>query len=299
MKALLMINGGAGTGKLSRDCYRIVEHLARAGYRTTVFPIIPEIGLTAETILKDQDGRYDLVVCGGGDGTLNHTLDGIMHLDPRPVIGYVPAGSTNDFAKGMGITGGIERICRILVQGQPFAYDVGQFNDRYFNYVAAFGAFVAISYATEQKYKNMLGHAAYVLNGISKLQENISSSTHMRVETDYGVEEGDFLFGAVYSTTSIGGVQLKGKMRSHLHDGKLELLLIRTPKLFGDIELIAANLLAGRTDNPNIIFRQITHARFVSDTGVNWTLDGEYGGSVREANIQVEHEAVQILVPRT
>ena len=298
MKALLLINGSAGTGKMSHSTYLIIEKLALAGYETTVFPIVPGAGLTAEGLLKDKDGQYDLVVCVGGDGTLNHVVDGLMQWEKRPILGYIPAGSTNDFAKGLSITGTPHQLCDILVTGRPMPYDIGSFNERYFNYVAAFGAFVAISYATEQRYKNMLGHAAYVLNGLSRLGENINYSCHMRVETNEGVEQTDYLFGAVYSTVSIGGIALKGQMRSELSDGMLELLLIRKPANIIEVEQIAASLLAGNVNSPYITFKQIEWARFTSPDPVNWTLDGEFGGSLEQAEIHVEKQALQIMVPR-
>ena len=298
MKALVLINESSGNGRLGRGCFTIIHELAMAGYETTIYPIVPKAGLTSEAILEGKDSEYDLIVCGGGDGTLNHVVDGLVKLNPRPLLGYIPAGSTNDFAKGMGISGDMHKLCHILTKGEPFAYDIGAFNDRHFNYVAAFGAFVEVSYGTDQELKNMLGHAAYILNGISKLQENITYSCRMRVESDQGVDEGEYLFGAVYSTISIGGVALKGAMRSELCDGQLEMLLIRKPNNIVEVEQIAAKLLAGRTDSPYITFKKITNAVFRSATEVNWTLDGEYGGTLKEARIQVEPKAVSIMTPK-
>ena len=297
MKALVLINESAGTGKMGKECFTIIDHLAKSGYETTVYPIAPKAGRTSEKIMEGRDGQFDLIVCAGGDGTLNHVIDGLVKLEPRPILGYIPAGSTNDFAKGMGITGDINRILRILTEGEAFAYDIGAFNDRHFNYVAAFGAFVEISYATDQRYKNMFGHAAYILNGISKLQENISYSCHMRVEIDDHVEEGDYLFGAVYSTISIGGMSLRGEMRSELCDGELELLLVRKPNNIVEVEQIASKLLSGRTDSPYLVFRKIKKASFHCDQPVNWTLDGEFGGSLTDAEIEVQKEAIKIMTP--
>ncbi|MCR5004438.1 MAG: YegS/Rv2252/BmrU family lipid kinase [Clostridiales bacterium] len=298
MKALLLINGSAGTGKMSHSTYHMIEKLSLGGYETTVFPIIPGSGFTAEALLEGKEGLYDMVVCVGGDGTLNHVVDGLMRWEKRPLLGYIPAGSTNDFAKGLSIVGPPHKLIETLTDGAPMAYDIGAFNDRHFSYVAAFGAFVAISYATEQKYKNMLGHAAYVLNGLSRLGENINYSCHMWVSTNEGSEEGDYLFGAVYSTVSIGGIALKGQMRSELSDGMLELLLIRKPNSIIDVEQIAASLLAGNINSPYITFKQIRRAKFVSTEPVNWTLDGEFGGSLSQAEIHVEKQALQIMVPK-
>ncbi|MBR2264166.1 MAG: YegS/Rv2252/BmrU family lipid kinase [Firmicutes bacterium] len=298
MKALLLINGSAGTGKMSHSTYHIIEKLSLNGYETTVYPIVPGSGLTAEALLEGKEGLYDMVVCVGGDGTLNHVVDGLMRWEKRPLLGYIPAGSTNDFAKGLSIVGPPHKLIETLTDGTPMSYDIGAFNDRHFSYVAAFGAFVAVSYATDQKYKNMLGHAAYVLNGLSRLGENINYSCHMWVSTNEGSEEGDYLFGAVYSTVSIGGIALKGQMRSELSDGMLELLLIRKPNNIIEVEQIAASLLAGNINSPYITFKQIRRAKFVSTEPVNWTLDGEFGGSLSQAEIHVEKQALQIMVPR-
>ena len=297
-KALLLVNGSSGTGQLARGVFDIVQRLTVHGYEVTVYPILHNYGLGAEAILRDIYQKYSLIVCCGGDGTLHHVINELMLHEKRPTLGYIPAGSTNDFARGMRIPKALEEACDVLVNGEPFAYDIGCFNDKFFNYIAAFGAFVTVSYATDQKLKNVLGHAAYLLNGISQLPENVKYSCHMTIETDEGMEEGDYLFGAVYNTTSVGGFPIRGAMQSRLGDGKMELLLIHKPDNILEVSQIANALLSGNASkNPYITFKQITHVHMIPDKDTSWTLDGEAGGSPSEIDIKVAAAAMRIMVP--
>ena len=169
-------------------------------------------------------------------------------------------------------------------------------NDRYFNYVAAFGAFSKISYDTDQDLKNAFGYAAYVINAIINLPQNISYSCKMRIDMGGETEEGEYVFGSVCNSVSVGGMKLFENVGVKLDDGKLELLLIRSPKNISELNSILTALAKGDTDNPYIIFREIESARFISDEEVSWTLDGEYGGESRETEIEVMRKAVTIKV---
>ena len=163
-RVLILINKTAGVGKAGNYTMDIVTRFAKAGYEPVVFPILPEDGITSESIIYQYDGRVDAILCSGGDGTLNHVVNSIMRMKNKPVLSYIPAGSTNDFAKGLGIPGVRARAIEAAVDGKPFSYDVGKMNGTYFNYVAAFGAFSKVSYATDQELKNVLGYAAYILS---------------------------------------------------------------------------------------------------------------------------------------
>ena len=171
---------------------------------------------------------------------------------------------------------------------------MGRLNDRYFNYVAAFGAFSEISYDTDQSLKNAVGYAAYVINAISKLPQNINYSCRMRIEHDGKTEEGEYVFGAVCNSVSVGGMKLFGNAGVKLNDGKMELLLIHAPKSLSELNMILASLATGSTDNPYISFRLISRVSFKSDTDVTWTVDGEYGGESRDSEIEVLAKAVAI-----
>lgn len=307
-KVLLLINGSAGKMLMEKSLYKIVETLSKGGYEVTVYPIIPNEGLMSEEIIGTSDTDYDMVVCGGGDGTLNHVINGLMLLPPekRPLLGYIPAGSTNDFAKSVNIPADdIELSCETLVNGSPFSYDIGCFNGRYFNYIAAFGAFSEISYSTDQNFKNALGHAAYILNGLINLQENIGYKCHMRINVDGTCYEDDYVFGAIYSATSVGGFNLQSGIGGHkfpvdvkFDDGMFEMLLIKAPEKLGDLNKITQALMSRDFSSPYISFTQVKSVKIHSAENASWTLDGEYGGTFDEINVTVCHKAVSIMVQR-
>lgn len=295
-RALVLINKTAGTGKASTNTFSIVTKLARAGYEPVVYPIIPGTPFSSDRLLYEYDGTIDMVLCSGGDGTLNHVISAIMDMKQRPLLSYVPNGSTNDFAKGLGIPTVKSQAVDIAVNGHPYAYDLGRMNDRYFNYVAAFGAFSKVSYATDQELKNVLGYAAYVISAIAELPQNIGYSTHVKVEADGISEEGDYLFGAISNSASVGGMNIFGEDDVKQNDGVMELLLIRAPKSIVEFNAVLAALAMKEEGNPYITFKQVKWAKFESDTELEWTLDGEFGGAYRKTEIEVLNKAITIMV---
>lgn len=297
-KALVLINKSAGMGKAGTDTLNIVTRLAEEGYEPIVYPIIPGTELTSEKIIGDYDGEVSMILCSGGDGTLNHVMNAIMDLKEKPVLSYIPAGSTNDFAKGLGIPSVMSKAIDVAVNGTPFTYDVGRINGRYFNYVAAFGAFSKVSYATDQDLKNVLGYAAYVISAIAELPQNIGYSCHLQIEADDFIEEGDYIFGAVSNSASVAGMTLFANDDIKQDDGQMELLLIRSPKNLADFNGILAALAVREPDNPHITYRQVSKVHIVSDEEMEWTIDGEFGGAYKETNIEVINKAITIMTTR-
>ena len=296
-KVLLLVNSAAGTGSARQNTYRMVEVLACHGCEVTVYPILPGQGMTAENILAECEGRFDLTACCGGDGTLNHVICGLMALSHRPPLGYLPSGSTNDFANSLGVPYDLEAGCTAMADGRPFAYDIGRFNQTYFNYVAAFGAFTAVSYSTPQDIKNVLGHAAYVLKGILSLSENIGYRCHMKVEHDGQAEEDEYLYGAVSNATSVGGFTAPNAHRVQLNDGLFEVMLIKAPANLREVEQIVTALASGGS-SPYVRQFQTGFIRFSAFQRTAWTLDGEYGGTPDSVEITVQPRAMEILLPR-
>ncbi|MBR1476566.1 MAG: YegS/Rv2252/BmrU family lipid kinase [Lachnospiraceae bacterium] len=294
--ALFLLNAASGKAQLKKYAYQISESLTLGGFLVTIFPINAEKGLTSELLEKELElSKYNLVVCGGGDGSLNHVVNLLMKLDKRPQLGYIPSGSTNDFARSIGIPTSIEAICKAITGGRSFTYDLGRFNDRYFNYVAAFGAFSEISYSTDQNFKNAFGHAAYILNAISKLPENINYKCHMRIEADGITEEDDYIFGAICNSTSVGGFNVPESGAVEFDDGKFELFLIKAPVNVGDI----AQMLPLGADNAYISFRQVKSVHIESDKPVGWSLDGENGGEWTDIDFSVVPRAIDIMTAKT
>ncbi len=297
-RMLLLINESSGRGQMSSSIYDIVERMTVAGYEVTLFPINPELGLGAENVLPVPTSVFDRIVCCGGDGTLNHVINRMMRSEDRQILGYIPTGSTNDFAYGMRLSGNVEEACGVITGGEEYAYDIGSFNERYYNYIAAFGAFVPVSYATKQKLKNTLGHAAYVLTGITQLAENMKFSCHMRIESDAGTEEGDYIFGAVSNTMSVGGITIKGTSRHQLSDGKFELFLIKKPENIMQVSEILNCLLVQSVDSPYITSKRVDWVHFEAEKDTEWTLDGEDGGAHGDVTIKVCRKAMKIMIPR-
>lgn len=295
-KALVLINKTSGTGKAGNDTLEIVTKLAERGYEPVVYPILPGSGLTSETIIPEYEDKLDMVLCSGGDGTLNHVMNQVMLLKEKPVLAYVPSGSTNDFAKGLGIPSVRSKAIDIAVNGRPYTYDVGKMNDHYFNYVAAFGAFSKVSYATDQELKNVLGYAAYVLSAMAEIPQSLGYSCHMEIEADGLKEEGDYIFGAVSNSASVAGMTLFADTDIKQDDGQMELLLIRAPKNLAEFNAIIAALATKEPDNPYLTYKQVKNVKLVSDEEIEWTLDGEFGGAYKKTSIEVVNKAVSIMV---
>lgn len=295
-RALILINKTSGTGRAASETLEIATALALKGYEPIVYPILPGSNLTSEEIIPQYDGKVDMIMCSGGDGTLNHVMNAIMHMKKKPLLSYVPSGSTNDFAKGLGIPSSKAKAIEVVSKGMPYTYDVGRMNDKYFNYVAAFGAFSKVSYATDQDLKNVLGYAAYVISAIAELPQNIGYSCHMKIEADDLYEEGDFIFGAVSNSASVAGMTLFADSDIKQDDGFMELLLIKAPKNLAEFNAVIAALATKEPDNPYIIYKQVKNAKFVSDDETEWTLDGEFGGAFKETEIEVVEKAITILV---
>ncbi|MBP5197884.1 MAG: diacylglycerol kinase family lipid kinase, partial [Lachnospiraceae bacterium] len=193
-KVLLILNGSAGKGKMRSSAYEIIEKICLKECLVTVLPISPDKGLDMADFPENEWEKYDRIICAGGDGTLNRTINAIMkkHVAGNVSLGYIPSGSTNDFARSIGLSDDVLKATEVAISGNPFYYDIGRFNDNYFNYVAAFGAFSAVSYSTSQEFKNALGHAAYILEGINRLPENIRFNIPMKIKTDVFEEEGNY-----------------------------------------------------------------------------------------------------------
>ena len=290
-KLLFIVNPRAGKTKSRAPLFDAVAQFSRAGYLVRVY--ITEAGGQARDITARWGGQYDMVVCAGGDGTLNETLSGLMQLEQRPLLGYLPAGSTNDFSKTLRLPANLQKAAAIAAAGDPFACDMGQFNDNHiFVYVAAFGLFTNVAYETPQEIKQILGHAAYVLKGIQSLTDITSYS--MTIEHDGVMEEGNFIYGMVSDSISVGGFQGIKKSHVELDDGLFEVMLVRNPQTIEELNTILTALITKQPDG-NVIGFQSGDITFECEEAVAWTLDGEYGGDVDKAHIVNNHQAIRIM----
>ena len=291
-KMIFVFNPRSGKEAIKNQLSDILGIFCRAGYLPGVY-VTQEAG-DAARIAEDYGKDVELFVCSGGDGTLNSVISGIMKLEKRPEIGYLPAGSTNDFARSLKIPANLTKAAEDVVSGKSYGVDIGKFgNERYFVYIAAFGAFTEVSYSTPQDIKNLLGHQAYILESI-KVLGNLKSYK-MHVAWDHGEADGEFIFGMVTNTTSVGGFSGLAPKDVSFHDGLFEGVFIRTPKSPVDLpNILSGLLLFPEQENKDVIRVKSSKFTVTAEEEVPWVLDGEFGGSVTEARIENVKEAVTL-----
>ena len=290
-KLLFIMNPFAGQKKANKVLPEILMVFTEAGYE---IQMAMTTGPGAATKLAAAyGGNADLIVCCGGDGTLNETVTGLLNAGLDIPIGYIPSGTTNDFASSLKLSHNPVEAARDIVAGQEFAYDVGKFGDRYFCYVASFGAFTKSSYAIPQNVKNALGHTAYVLGGISELSQ--IRNEHIRMEIDGEVVEDDFLFGAICNSTSIGGILTLPPNRVDMGDGIFEVMLIRAARNINEITECILSLQNQSYNCGLITFRPARTVKITTDPFMSWTLDGEKADGYREIHVENLHKAIRIV----
>ena len=291
-KLLLIINPVAGRNQAQADLFKMVRVFAEHDCEVTVYPTRGPQDCTRK-VLADA-GRFDLVVCCGGDGTLNEMVSGMMQREEPVPMGYIPLGSTNDFAASLHLPSHVEEAALRCVEGTAFHMDVGSLNDRYFNYIAAFGAFTEASYATPQQIKNALGHLAYILEGVKSLGR--LQPIHVRITADGEAFEEDYLFGAVTNTVSLGGVLRLDPSRVLLDDGMYELLLVKNPQNPTEAQAMLSALMLQNYDGPLVRMLRASDILFESNHEISWTIDGEFGGSFSTTHILNNKNAVTLMV---
>ena len=292
-RMLLFVNPAAGREEMQTQLMDVISRFTAAGYDVTCHPTQKPKDIIE--VLAAQGSRYDMIVTCGGDGTLNETVTGMMQLKSRPLLGYIPAGTVNDFATSLSIPKTIPEAVTNIIEGVPFPVDLAGFNNRYFTYVAAFGAFTQVSYETPHASKQALGRAAYLLEAVRSLSD--IRPIHVRVLAGDAVIEDDVLLGMVTNATSVGGFKALDGDIVKMNDGLNELILVRDTK-----DLVEFNALLG-----SLILRDFTPERYHIlqaeqvtldfQEDVPWTLDGEFGGEQTRTHIQVHPHAVSIMIP--
>lgn len=291
-KLLFILNPRAGRGMLKDMLFDIVALFSEHGFAVTVVPTREDY--TVSDIVAQHTAGHDLVVCSGGDGTMSETMGALRALPNPPPLGYIPAGTTNDFAHSLGYTGDFLLDAKLIATGQIRLFDIGKLNETHFTYIAAFGMFTEVSYSTNQTAKNIFGRAAYIIEGIASLAE--TRGYPMKITTEDSVFEGSFLFGSVSNSKCIGGFNAQA-LGADLDDGLFEVLLVRTPKTIIDLAAITAALLAQKPDGENVILTRCTQLHVEAEETIPWTVDGEYGGALGDAMIRNLPRALRLVVP--
>ncbi len=287
---LLIVNPAAGTKKAAKSLSEIISVFNKADFDVHVY--ITSQKDDAVKAVKIFGGSADLIVTCGGDGTLNETVTGLIESDMYVPLGYIPAGSTNDFANSLKLSSNVIKAANQIINGIPHEYDVGKFGSRYFTYVASFGAFTKTSYKTPQNIKNTLGHTAYILEGIQELS-NIRKE-RIRIEMNDEVLEEDYLFGAVCNSTSVGGLLKLSSKVVDMCDGKFEVFLVRAPKDIQELGECIVALTNQKYDCNMITFRSTSSLKVYASPDIPWSIDGEKAQGAE--TIEIENISKRITI---
>lgn len=293
-KLLFIFNPKSGLGLIRNHLMDIVDIMVKAKYEVTVYPT--QARADAKRKVKEDGAQFDRIVCCGGDGTLDEVVTGLRETELDIPLGYIPAGSTNDFASSIGIPGDMVKAAKIAVGKSVGKFDVGQFNEDTFVYIAAFGMFTEISYETPQELKNVLGHMAYILSAAKSLAAIPNYKLH--IESNGRVIDDTFIYGMVTNSTSVAGFKgLPGK-NVELSDGEFEVTLIKPPMDPIQLGEIVAYLLDDSVPTKLVTSFKTDHMRVTSKEAIPWTLDGEFGGQHKAVDIQNLCQKVQILIDK-
>lgn len=289
---LFVMNPKAGRTTLKDSLVDVIDIFCKNDYAVRTY--ITQSPDDAERVICEEAANYDVIVCAGGDGTLGNTISGFMKCGLKKPLGYIPCGSTNDYANSLDIPKKALMAADMITKATPFSVDIGSLNKKFFVYVAAFGIFSDTSYATPQNMKNILGHAAYILQGIKSIV-NIPTY-HMVVDVDGERIEDDFMFGMVSNSVSIGGFKSIVRKGVEFDDGLFEGILIKKLANPADLNRIIHALLTGDVSEKNMIKFQAKNVKISCEDVVSWTVDGEFGGDYHDVEINIHERAVDILV---
>ncbi len=294
-KLLFLYNAHSGREKIKNKLVSIIDIFAKAGYEITVHPTQAKDD-AANTIISEGE-RYDTIVVSGGDGTLDEAVRGMIALGKNIPLGYIPAGSTNDFAKSMGISSNMTKAAETVIYGETFPCDIGSFNDSSFVYIAAFGILTEVSYETKQQIKNVFGHMAYVLEGVKSIGMGNFKPIELTITVGDRVIKDSFIYGMVSNSSSVGGFKSPLFKEVQLDDGKFEGIFVRYPEDPTDLNAVLASLIAGEPDAEYMYYFKASEFSITSEEPVSWTLDGENGGHHTDVHIKNLKHAISIIKP--
>lgn len=291
-KMLFIYNPHAGKARLKSELSDILDLYVRNGWDVNVHPT--QFSGDAIEFVAKRAHEFDLVVCSGGDGTIDEVVEGMTRSEKRIPIGYIPTGTVNDFASSLGLPKDIHEAAAAIMDAAPFPCDIGTFNGRHFNYVAAFGLFTEVSYSTPQDVKNVLGKTAYLLEGAKEVLK--MHTYHMKVVTEDRVVEGDYVYGSISNSHSVAGLPVPFH-RVDLADGLMEMIFIKKPDPFRFWSMLES-MISGTPDPESFDVLRGSRFEITCDAPVRWTLDGEYGGTEQQIIIAVDPKAVDLMVPK-
>ena len=294
-KLLLLMNPCSGKKKGAKALAEIISILNRGDFDVTVYMTAARGDATE--VAARRGNEFDVILCVGGDGTFNEVVSGLVGAGCRTPIAYIPAGSTNDFANSLELSRDLLTAAQDVVEGEPCPLDIGKFNDRYFSYIASFGAFTRTSYATPQSMKNVLGHFAYLLAGVKEIAS--IRSYHLKVTlADGTVFEDDYIFGAVSNSTSVAGILTLSSELVDMSDGEFEVLLIRKPHNPVELSSCVVALTSQKYDTPMLTLASSARIEIDAPEEMDWTLDGEFAPGAAHCVAKNLHHAIQLIVKK-
>ena len=295
-KLLLIVNPCSGKAKMKTELLKVVQDFSDADYEVTVYPTKSREDATVRTRQVKQD-EFDLVVVCGGDGTLNEAISGFMETGVKVTLGYIPAGTLNEWSSNIGISRNILQAAKDIPDGKVITLDTGKFGDKYFTYTASFGAFTSASYSVPQNVKNTFGQAAYFFEGIKELVN--LKTYHLKFECEEKTVEGDYIFGGISNSLSLGGVLKFEESMVKLNDGYFEVVLIKKPDNILKYQPLIDALLHKKFDYEGIEFFHTKAVKVSGGDGLSWTLDGEYAAGTEELLVENIPSGITLIVPDT
>jgi lipid kinase, YegS/Rv2252/BmrU family len=292
MNIFFLVNPVAGMQTILSDIADVMQVFLSAGHKVEMTKTKADVSVK-ELLETNLTGEEDMIICSGGDGTLNETISALLQMGKDIPIGYLPAGSTNDFSMGLNISKWPIEAAQNILNGTEKRLDIGKFEEKYFVYVASFGAFTQASYQTTQDMKNVIGHLAYLIECMKEIQN--LKSYHVRVETETEVFEGEYLFGAVTNAVSLGGVIRLTDMGTDFGDGEFELILVKEPRDLIELSRVLIALMAGNTTDELIVKAKGRKFKFSCDEAIPWSLDGEYAQGNEQIEIENIHGAYRLM----
>lgn len=290
-KLFFLFNPLSGKAQIKNRLLDLIQIFVKSGYDVEVYPTQKKS--EAADVIFEKCDQFDKIIISGGDGTLHECINGVLKVpfEKRPKIGYIPTGTTNDFASNLKIPKNMLKAAELAVYGNTFSCDIGNFGSQNFLYVAAFGAFTDVAYETPQHNKNYMGHLAYLLEGIKKIS-NLKSYKLKVSSSDYSYS-GEFIFGMASNTNYVAGLKADLKLNTSLDDGLFEVFLIRKPSNILDIQMTVSDIMSQNFSPDRFCIFKTESAVFEFDEEIPWTLDGEYGGTHKFINITLNKKAVE------
>ncbi len=291
---MLIVNPNSGKSKPKSMLFEIIEALSGSNCLVTTLITQKKGDATEFALFACNKGIYDMIICCGGDGTLSETISGILKSDNLLPLGYIPCGSTNDYARSLGISSDYVKAANVAANGEEYPVDIGMINGSHFNYVASFGLFTSVSYSAPRSLKSMLGHTAYVLEGTKELTK--IKANHVRIETESGVYEDDYIFGAIANSTSIGGIVKLNETLVSFNDGVFEICLVKMPKNPADIVKIARGIMNSDFTDSCFEFFRASSLKIKAPDDMAWSLDGEKAEPGSDIEVDILHSAIKLML---